>query len=116
MSKTKRFCIESNEPHGTTFESAKELGLAGAHNKKRASRFSIETDEPEGITFPHAGSHIDLPNADRAPKESKTESTSSGQGEYNPARSGPQNFGGSVGVGTSAPKRGSMKPMRSFGK
>lgn len=117
MSKTKRFCIESQEPNGTTFESHKDQydHLAGAKNKKRSANFGIETDEPEGITFPHAGTHVDLPDADRTPKESKVEAESSGQGEYNPARSGPQNFGGSIAVGKSAPKHGrEMKPMRSF--
>lgn len=116
MSKTKRFEIHSDEPRGTTFDAAKDqyAHLAGAKNKKRAARFGIETDEPEGTTFQHAGSHIDFPKADRSAPESKVVASSSGQGEYNPAKSGPHDFGGSIGVGTSSPKRGKMKYMKGF--
>ncbi len=121
MSKTKRFEIHDQEPNGPTFdEDGKGSGiygrLAGAKNKKRPDRFGINCDEPEGVTFEKAGSHIDFPKADRGtPMESKVVASSSGQGEYEPAKSGPVDFGGSVPVGKSAPKHGrEMKKMSRF--
>lgn len=107
MGKTVRFDIESNEPQGSTFEGNKFPKLAGSSNTKRKANFGVRNGEPNGTTFVANKSHISMPNADQTPKESKVISSAGGQGStYKPARSGPKDFGGSVGVGTSSPKKG----------
>lgn len=107
MSKTKRFEIEANEPSGTTF-TARPGRFAGDKQSKRAARFGIGDGDPTGITFEPDLSHIKFPHADGGPvREVKTISKTSGQGEYNPAKPAPRDFGGSVGVGKSSPKHGS---------
>lgn len=103
MSKTKRFDIESNSPHGTTFAGNKSPSFAGSSNSKKSSRFGIGDGDPNGTTFVKNTSHISFPKASGTPSD-KTKSQSSGQGKYSPASKGPQDFGGSVPVGKSSRK------------
>ena len=115
MSKTKRFEIESGEPSGTTFAGnrthIKDMADRTSQHKP-STNFGIESG-PIGTTFEVNKSHIKFPDADKAPSEK--DKFESGNGKYSPTSKGPENFGGSVGVGTSAKKSGrSMKPMRSF--
>jgi hypothetical protein len=102
MSKTIRFDIESNSPQGTTFTGNRSPKLAGSSNTKRKANFGINSTEPQGTTFTGNKSHISIPHANKAPKEVKTLSESSGT--YKPAKVGGRDFGGSVGVGKSSPK------------
>jgi hypothetical protein len=105
MSKTKRFEIESGEPSGTTFMN-KPGRFAGDKQSKRAARFGL-SEQPVGTTFEPDKSFINFPKADVGVKESKVISENGGQGStYKAPRGGPKDFGGSVGVGTSAPKKG----------
>lgn len=108
------FGIKSDEPCGTTFEHAGPGSRAGATNTKRKADFGVEV--PTGPTITTNRSHINMPNADRKPKESKQTYEAGGQGStYSPPRSsGNKDFGGSVGVGKSSPKRG--RTMDSHGK
>lgn len=100
------FGVMSDEPCGTTFEHAGPGSRAGATNTKRNARFGVEQG-PHGATFTEDSTHIKTPNADQKPKESKVISAKGGQGStYSPPGSGPKDFGGSVGVGKSSPKRG----------
>jgi hypothetical protein len=95
------FGVTGPEAHtGPTIDST-ALKLAGASNTKRKASFGVQCG-PNGDTFTVDRSHISMPNADKAPKESKTVSSSTGR--YSPQGRGPQNFGGSVGVGKSSPK------------
>lgn len=120
MSKTRRFEIYGDEPKGTTFEDGTGAKFAGPKNKKRAARFGVENDEPRGTTFEDpAESHIRFPHADGAKLRGvKTIHETSGQGEYEPEKGSgrlkPGEIGGSVGVGKSSPKRGSMKTSQGF--
>lgn len=102
MSKTTRFDIESNSPQGTTFQGNRSPKFAGATNTKRKANFGIGSNDPQGTTFTGNKSHISMPNANKAPKGNKVESSSSGT--YKPAKVGGRDFGGSVGVGKSSPK------------
>lgn len=103
MSKTKRFDIESGSPHGTTFDNC-PAKFAGSSNSKRSARFGVGNGDPTGTTFVKNSSHIDFPHASGTPKSTKVESKSGGQGKYSPASKGPQDFGGSIGVGKSSRK------------
>jgi hypothetical protein len=59
---------------------------------------------------------MDTKVSPKTPKESKVIAESGGRGDlYKPDRSGPQNFGGSEGVGKSSPKSGrSMRTRHSW--
>lgn len=96
MGKTKRFDIHENAPEGDITFCAKPAKFAGATNTKRKANFGVETREPQGTTFMGNKSHLNFPKADVGVKDVKVESAKSGH--YSPAKSGPQNFGGSVGV------------------
>lgn len=123
MSKTKRFEIYTDEPHGPTFDEMEKLKFAGEKNKKKSARFGIIADEPTGDTFVDGlRSHIDFPKADSATLlGNKVIADSSGQGEYEPPKStlpdatAAGSGGGSISIGKSSPKHGKgMKPMTRF--
>lgn len=106
------FGVKSDEPCGTTFEHAGPGSRAGATNTKRKASFGVEVPGPQ-VDQEGSDTHVESMNADRKPKESKIISEAGGQGStYKPPRANRDNFGGSVGVGKSSPKKGRTDSTR----
>jgi hypothetical protein len=104
MAKKASFGVTSDEPCGTTFTHGGQPKMAGAHNTKRKAQFGVVREAVGATINVNSPAIGEFPKADKAKLMGvKVIAKTSGQGDYSPKKSGPENFGGSEGV------KGTMK-------